>query len=259
MKRVQVHVLQWDLFWEDPLKNRKKAEALIERIQGEKQVVLLPETFTTGFSVKSLHLAEAPDGETIQWMRTISAKYRIILAGSLLVHENGMYNNRLIWMQPDGHCVSYNKRHLFSYGGEGEVYHNGSERVIVQVNGLQICVNICYDLRFPVWSRQQKSDEYDALLYVANWPWKRNHAWETLLQARAIENQCYVLGVNRCGTDGTGIEYGGNSMVVDPLGQILHRLGPEEGVLSASLDKSVTEKCRNLFPFQRDKDAFQLM
>ena len=169
-----------------------------------------------------------------------------------------MYYNRLIWMQPNGQYGYYDKRHLFRYAGEDVEFSSGTRRFIARVNGLRICCLICYDLRFPVWSRLREANEYDVLLLVANWPAKRRLAWETLLQARAIENQCYVIGVNRTGQDANGLVYPGGSRLIDPLGKILLDAGEQPNILSARIDKNRVDDVRRQLPFQQDKDAFVL-
>jgi predicted amidohydrolase len=218
--------------------------------------------FSTGFSMNAERLAEGMDGPTVGWMRTMAAAKKIILTGSLIIKEEEQYCNRAIWMQPNGHCGWYNKRHLFAYAGEDKHYAAGRQRFIASVNGWRVALQVCYDLRFPVWSRQQfdaeKSFEYDVLLYVANWPQRRSLAWKTLLQARAIENQCYVIGVNRVGEDGNGIWHSGDSMVVDPLGEVLYHKADVEDVFTITLQKEALLQVRDKFPFWRDADAFEL-
>jgi predicted amidohydrolase len=240
----------------------------ISAIEGGGQIIILPEMFTTGFSMNPSRLAEKPDGATVSWMKEMAIQKKSIIAGSIIIEEgkeSKAYYNRLIWMQPNGEYGIYDKRHLFAYAGEDRQYTPGNQRVIFSVNGWRILPQICYDLRFPVWSRQQigREDEsikpeYDVIVYVANWPQKRKHAWRTLLMARAIENQAYVVGINRTGIDGNDIIYSGNSMVVDPLGEIIFE---EEGldiIKTVDLSKKHLQDCRNKFPFLRDSDSFQL-
>ena len=216
------------------------------------------------------------DGDTVQWMRDTARTHRIILAGSVIIGEGGRYYNRIIWMQPDGVYGFCDKRHLFGYAGEDAQYTAGDRRLIVQVKGWRICPLVCYDLRFPVWSRNtlsQLPDDrqdyalasreegagkglYDVLLYVANWPQRRSLAWKTLLQARAIENQSYCIGVNRIGKDGAGITYNGESSVFDPLGELLWQGADAEAVQTIELDKKILEETREHFPFLKDGDRF---
>jgi predicted amidohydrolase len=217
---------------------------------------VLPEMFSTGFSMAPGRLAESMDGDTLRWMRETAGRHKIILCGSLIIEENGSYFNRLVWMQPDGKCSSYDKRHLFAYAGEDGHYSAGQRKLIVQVKGWRICPMVCYDLRFPVWARNVPGSEYDVLLYAANWPERRSLAWKTLLQARAIENQAYCIGVNRVGTDGKNIAYSGDSSVFGPLGELLWQGPNVEAVHTVSLSRQVLEAARSQFPFLRDADNF---
>jgi predicted amidohydrolase len=220
--------------------------------------------FSTGFSMQPHLLAETMDGETVQWMKNIAQQKRIILTGSVIIEDEGNYYNRLIWMLPNGSFGCYNKRHLFAYAGEDERYTPGNKRLITSVKGWKINVQVCYDLRFPVWARQAPSApvenevEYDVLLYVANWPERRNHAWQTLLTARAIENQCYVIGVNRVGEDGNSINHCGNSTVIDALGNAMYSKMNEEGVFTVTLHKQPLHDIRSKYPFLQDADDFTI-
>ena len=225
-------------------------------------LVILPEMFSTGFSMKPSILAETMDGETIAWMKRMASSKKIILTGSIIIKDNEHYFNRLIWMLPNGTLGFYDKRHLFAFAGEDQHYTPGNKRLITSVNGWKINLQICYDLRFPVWARQQSNDEsteFDLLIYVANWPEKRNHAWKTLLTARAIENQSYVIGVNRVGEDGNQISHSGDSMLIDPLGNILFTKHFEEVVHSFELTKDTLNNTRNSFPFWKDADQFNIL
>ncbi len=268
-------LIQTALHWEDKAANRQMLEEKIKGIKEKTQVVLLPEMFSTGFSMKPETLAETMDGETVQWMKGIAAEKRVVLAGSLIIEESGAYYNRFIWMLPNGEHGFYNKRHLFAFAGEDKHYTAGTERFIASVNGWKINLMVCYDLRFPVWARQTSppaplqqvgeggkdanaSFEYDALIYVANWPERRNTAWKSLLQARAIENQCYVIGVNRVGEDGNGIYHSGDSTVIDPLGEILYHKKDEEDVFTITLNKEDLNTVREKFQFWRDRDDFNI-
>ena len=257
---LAVTLIQPHIVWEDKPANLAHYEALIAGIVGRKEVVVLPEMFATGFSMDAARLAEGMDGETVAWMQEVAQRYRIILTGSVIIEEGGHYFNRLIWMQPDGRHFHYDKRHLFSLAGEEKVYTAGERRVIVSVKGFRICLQVCYDLRFPVWSRQQGEELFDVLLYVANWPERRALAWKTLLQARAIENQCYCIGVNRVGNDGNGISHSGDSAAISPLGEVLWQqgLGVEE-VQTVLLERGVLTEVREKLPFWKDGDAFVLV
>jgi predicted amidohydrolase len=262
MSSLCVSLIQSSLFWEDKKRNLAMLEEKIMSISEKTNLVILPEMFSTGFSMKPLDLAETMDGETIGWMKRIASTKKIILTGSLIIKDNGHYFNRLIWMLPNGTLGFYDKRHLFAYAGEDQHYTAGAKRLITSVNGWKINLQICYDLRFPVWARQQSnhnSPEFDLLIYVANWPEKRSHAWKTLLTARAIENQSYVIGVNRVGKDGNQIHHSGDSMVIDPLGNILFTKSQEEIVHSFELLKDTLNETRNQFPFWKDADQFNIL
>ncbi|MFN7540258.1 MAG: amidohydrolase [Bacteroidota bacterium] len=260
MGRLHCTLIQADLHWEDKEKNLLQLEQMLNN-KSPQELVILPEMFNTGFSMRPEVLAETMEGETVQWMRRMASRHRIILAGSLIIQENNQYFNRLIWMQPDGAMATYDKRHRFALAGEDQHFAAGEHRLVTQANGWRILWQICYDLRFPVWSRQQTLNrpEYDLLVYVANWPDKRAHAWRSLLIARAIENQCYVIGVNRVGTDGNGLEHLGDSMVVDPMGQVLVQLTGKPGTETVVLDKNVLEEIRSRLPFWKDADAFSII
>lgn len=262
MPAITFTLIQTTLHWEDKSANLQMLEEKIMAIKPPTQVVILPEMFSTGFSMKPETLAETMNGTTMQWMQKTAAAKKIILTGSIIIEEEGSYYNRAIWMQPNGKRGWYDKRHLFAFAGEHERYTAGRQRYIASVNGWKVALQVCYDLRFPVWSRQQfgeqKSFEYDVLLYIANWPQRRNTAWKTLLQARAIENQCYVIGVNRVGKDGNGIAHSGDSMVIDPLGEILYHKEAVEDIYTITLQKEPLQAIRQGFPFWRDADGFEL-
>ncbi len=237
-------------------------EAKIMGITENTNLVILPEMFSTGFSMKPSNLAETMEGETIAWMKRIAISKKIILTGSIIIEENGQFFNRLIWMLPNGNHGYYNKRHLFAFAGEDQHYTPGTKRLITSVNGWKINLQICYDLRFPVWSRQQsnnESPEFDLLIYVANWPERRSHAWKTLLSARAIENQSYVIGVNRVGEDGNQINHSGDSMLIDPIGNVLFTKQQDEVVQGFELNKEALQETRKKFPFWKDSDQFHIL
>ena len=261
--QLNITIVQSNLKWEDKKANLESFDKTIKGHNEKKEVVLLPEMFSTGFSMKPSVHAETMEGETVQWMKRVAAEQKIILAGSLMIKENNDYYNRLIWMLPNGEYGYYDKRHLFAYAGEDEQYTSGNKRLIASVKGWKVNLLVCYDLRFPVWSRQTvpkdeniEDAEYDVLVYVANWPEKRVHAWKTLLQARAIENQCYVVGVNRVGDDVNGNHYTGDSMIVDPLGQPLLHAGDQEGIFTYSLTLDHLKHVREKLPFLKDADPF---
>lgn len=258
MSKLTFTLIQSDLFWEDPAANRRQFEQKIKSIHEKKQIVILPETFNTGFSINPGKLGETMNGETVAWMKKIAQEEGIILVGSIMIQEKFKNYNRLLWVLPSGEIQYYDKRHRFSLGGEQDQFSAGERRVIVQVNGWRILLQICYDLRFPVYARQQNEDEYDAILYVANWPQKRIDAWNTLLKARAIENQCYTIGLNRVGEDGTELKYNGCSSIYDPLGQSLYYKEDVEDLFTITLDSELVKTIRNKLPFQKDKDSFSL-
>jgi omega-amidase len=261
MSSLTVTLIQTNLHWEDKQKNLKMFEEKINSIQQQTHIVFLPEMFSTGFSMKPEILAETMEGETIEWMKRTSAEKKVILCGSVIIKEDDLFYNRLIWMLPNGKFGTYDKRHLFCYAGEDQHYTPGKKRFIASVNGWKINLLVCYDLRFPVWARQQTLDapEFDLLVYVANWPERRSHAWRTLLQARAIENQCYVVGLNRIGVDGNNINHSGDSMVVDPLGEALYHKVNDEDVFTITLTQEHLQDVRTKFPFWKDADQFQII
>lgn len=261
MQSLAVSIIQSSLFWEDKSRNLAMLEQKIMAITEKTNLVVLPEMFSTGFSMKPAQMAETMEGETIAWMKRIAISKKIILTGSIIIEEDSQYFNRLIWMLPNGTMGYYDKRHLFAFAGEDQHYTAGKKRLITSVNGWRVHLQICYDLRFPVWARQQSSEtpEYDLLIYVANWPERRNHAWKTLLTARAIENQCYVIGVNRVGEDGNQIAHSGDSMIIDPLGTVLFSKEKEEVVHSVELTKESLNEIRSKFPFWKDADHFNIL
>ena len=270
MSSLIVTLVQSDLAWENRADNLRSFEEKIKNIKERTEVVILPEMFNTGFSMNPKKLAESMDGETVQWMKRLAKQKGVILTGSLIIEEAGNYFNRLVWMLPSGEFGVYDKRHRFGYAGEDQQFAAGNKRLIASVKGWRVNLQVCYDLRFPVWARQQviamndlpgSSDEfeYDVLIYVANWPERRMHAWTTLLQARAIENQCYTIGVNRVGKDGNDIGYNGNSMIVDPLGEIIYQKPESEDVFTYALNKEKLHDVRSKFPFLKDADSFQIL
>jgi predicted amidohydrolase len=269
MSTLSITTIQTNLLWEEKSANLQMLEQKIRGIEEKTEIVVLPEMFSTGFSMQTKLLAETMEGETVQWMKRVSRENAVILTGSIIIEEDGNYFNRIIWMLPNGLYGQYDKRHLFAYAEEDKYYKPGNKRLIASVKGWKINLQVCYDLRFPVWARQAPSQpppkgeeypnpEYDVLIYVANWPEKRSHAWKTLLCARAIENQCYVVGVNRVGSDGNNIYYSGNSLIIDPLGQVLYHMADEEDVFTITLQKEKLEEIREKFPFWKDADSFNI-
>jgi len=244
------------LNWQDAEANRVRFDKLITDDAAKSDLVVLPEMFTTGFTMDAATNAETMDGETIAWMRRVAGDRNITLCGSLIIADDDRFFNRLIWMSPDGHCEHYDKRHLFRMAGEEKHFAAGRQRKVFQLNGWKICPLICYDLRFPVWSRGVNA--YDLALYVANWPATRRSAWKMLLPARAIENQCFALGVNRIGTDGNDKRYSGDSVVHDYLGNIILECGDQACTETVCLDGDALERYRKKFPAYLDADTFKI-
>lgn len=261
MGDLSVTLVQTNLIWEDRKANLSMLEDKINSIKEKTHVVVLPEMFSTGFSMQPEKFGEEMNGESVAWMRRVANEKRVIVTGSIIIKENERFFNRLVWMLPNGQYGFYDKRHLFAYAGEDRHYTAGSERMIASVNGWKLNLQVCYDLRFPVWARQQCANgqpEYDVLVYVANWPQKRSTGWKALLQARAIENQCYVIGVNRVGNDGNEIAHSGDSCVIDPLGKMLTMASDEEALMTVVLQRSELDRIREQFQFLRDADAFEI-
>lgn len=255
MQDLTVAGLQYNIAWKDKRANLEQVERMLEGLKAD--IIVLPEMFQTGFCFEKEELAEdLQNSETFEWMREQSQASGAVLTGSFIVNENGRYFNRLIWMQPDGNYHQYDKKHLFSMSEEPNHFAPGTNKLLVEWKGWKICPMICYDLRFPVWIRNV--EHYDMALFVANWPKRRSMHWEKLLQARAIENQCYVVGVNRCGTDGNDIYHDGRSAIVNPLGEVLEEAIDESKVLLQTLSYEELKKTRRYMPFLRDADAFTL-
>lgn len=261
MSALTISLIQSVLHWEDKEANKKMFEEKMAGLKGKTEIILMPEMFTTGFTMRPQLFAEEMSAASVEWLRTCSAALRCIIAGSMIIKEGSDFFNRLIWMMPNGKHGHYDKRHLFGYSGEDKHYSAGNKRLITSVNGWKLNLQICYDLRFPVWARQssQAEPEYDILVYVANWPDRRISAWRSLLIARAIENQCYVIGVNRVGADGNGISHSGCSMVVDPLGEILYECKDKEDIFTITLQKETLNDIRTRFPFLKDGDDFRIL
>ncbi len=259
MSSLTITTIQTNLHWEDKAANLQMLEQKIFSVKEKTEIIVLPEMFSTAFSMQPEKFAETMDGDTVSWMKRIASEKKIILTGSIIIKENGHYFNRLIWMLPTGQYGMYDKRHRFAFAGEDEYYTAGTKRLVASVKGWKINLQVCYDLRFPVWARQASAAEYDVLIYVANWPERRSTAWKTLLQARAIENQCYVVGVNRVGNDGNGIFHSGNSMIIDPLGEILYHKKDEEDIFTLTLSKDNLQTIRQKFPFWKDADNFKII
>ena len=258
MSTLTITTIQTNLHWEDKAANLQMLEEKINSIKEKTEIVVLPEMFTTGFSMKPKELAETMDGETVQWMKRIAAAKKIILTGSVIIEDGGNYYNRLIWMTPEREYTYYDKRHLFSMGKENDHYTAGDEKVIVELKGWKIRLAICYDLRFPVWIRNQGS-EYDLLLIVASWPDQRMAHWRALIPARAIENQSYVVAVNRVGHDGNQVYHSGHSMCIDPFGNTVYYKPEDEDLYTFSIGYEELVKIRRAYPFLPDADNFTIV
>lgn len=265
MTQLRTTLVQCDLRWEDPEINcRRLEEQLGDLGSADTDLIVLPEMFATGFTMNSREMAQSmSSSSTVAWLSDQARQRDCVVTGSVAIEEDGQYFNRLIWAMPDGQLAHYDKRHLFRMAGEHQRYAMGDRRVIVELKGFRILLTVCYDLRFPVWLRQQPSTsapfEYDALLCVANWPAPRRHPWRVLLQARAIENLCAVIAVNRVGEDANGLSYAGDSMLLNARGEALIDGGDGEPMLvTASLDRDDLETFRQRFPAWQDADDFAL-
>ncbi len=258
MDNLKITVFQGYLFWENIDKNLQNISLKLSGIREKTDLIILPEMFNTGFSMNAGALAEPMEGKTMAWMHTVAKKYDCVVTGSLIIAEGSNYYNRLIWMQPNGDYKHYDKRHLFALGKEHDTCTAGTDKLIVELKGWKICPAICYDLRFPVWLRNVK-DTYDLLLIVANWPERRALHWRTLIPARAVENQCYVIGVNRVGHDGNEVYHSGDSTCIDPNGNVVYYKRDEEDVYTFTIQSHELIKARRAMPFLRDADDFNLV
>lgn len=254
---MKISLIQSDTIWEDKSRNFQNLLRLLTPLFDNTDLVILPEMFNTGFSMNPVLLGESPDGETLDWMKDISLKGNFGICGSYIVHENSNYYNRWVFVSPVDEIWHYDKHHLFSMGGENRCFTAGNSRLTFSFRGVKINPFICYDLRFPVWSRNRNSS--DLLIFAANWPSARNDVWITLLKARAIENQCFVAGTNRTGTDGTGVKYSGDSMIISPRGSILaSALNEEECFVTAEISIKDLSEFRKKFPVLNDSDDFTI-
>lgn len=257
LKSLRCLLIQAELFWADAQANRDHLETIARKHGPDCNLIVFPETFTSGFLGDIEAEPETMKGPTVAWMRDLATELSCVICGSAAIATEAGNTNRFLWVQPDGEVQFYDKRHLFSYGGEDKRYLAGNERRVFRYRGWRICPQVCYDLRFPVWCRFQ--DDYDLLLFVANWPEPRTAAWTVLLRARAIENQCYVIGVNRSGKDPRGYTYSGGSVVHDPLGKTLLDLGTGECNGIVTIELSEVGRIRGKLPFQQDADSFQIL
>jgi omega-amidase len=264
MNDLRVTLIQADTLWHDAAANQALYGALARSVAGQSDLIVLPETLLSGFSNDVTAQAQSMSGTGVAWMRELAADCGAVVTGSLVISEQGQVFNRLIWMRPDGRHAHYDKRHLFRMANEHERYAAGSQKLIVEIAGWRICPLVCYDLRFPVFIRNRFAQQdaaqrdYDALIFVANWPAARAHAWKTLLRARAIENLSYCVGVNRTGTDGNGLAYSGDSAALDFLGQTLVECGAQAQVVSTTLSWAALQAHRTRFPAYLDADDFVL-
>jgi omega-amidase len=263
MTPLRVSLVQGATRWHDAAANRAYYGAFARTLKGQSDLIVLPETFLSGFTNETLGNAETMDGVGMQWLRDLAAEIGTTITGSIVVREGDRCVNRLVWMRPDRTFATYDKRHLFRMAKEHERYAGGDARLVVELNGWRICPEVCYDLRFPVWLRNRYDRaagrfEYDLVLFVANWPSPRRHAWRTLLRARAIENLAYCVGVNRVGVDGNELHYAGDSGAFDFLGQPLVELGSQEQVVTVTLDPTALAAHRERFPAWMDADDFDI-
>lgn len=253
---MKIAIIQSDLYWEDASRNRKNFESKINQIDSEVNLVVLPEMFSTGFTMNAVEVAETMQSETVSWLQSLAKQKNFAITGSLIIVENEKYYNRMLFVFPSGEIQHYDKRHLFSLAGEDKFYTNGNKKVIVEYLDWKICLQVCYDLRFPVFARNVEN--YDLLLYVANWPKVRTNAWDSLLKARAIENLSYVLGVNRVGLDANNYEHIGHSQAIDFLGNFILEPQESEAVFIVELDKRIMLETREKLDFLSDKDIFEI-
>lgn len=250
MEQIRVATYQADIIWGDVEENLAAYEAVLEEMP-KVDILLLPEMFTTGFNMDAEALAEEMDGKTMQWLKAYSKMYEVVLVATLIIKEDNKFFNRLVWVQPDGKYYTYDKKHLFAMAGEHEVYTAGTDRLVLSWKGWKFCPLICYDLRFPAWARN--TEDFDVLIYLANWPEKRVEHWKTLLKARAIENQCYTIGVNRCGVDGNGFNYTGDSSVFSAQGELIYLGVNGAALMIHTLSKLHINETRKKLPFLADR------
>lgn len=254
---MKIAIIQSNLSWEEPETNRVHFYKKINEIEEQVDLIVLPEMFTSGFTMNPNQVAESMSGDSIKWLKNVARQRNCAIIGSVVIEEDGNYYNRLLFVFPSGEIETYDKKHLFSLAGEDEKYKAGKKKITVDYKGFRICPLICYDLRFPVFSRNV--EEYDILLYVANWPNTRINAWDILLRARAVENQCFTIGLNRIGQDSNQLTYNGHSQVIDLMGNYLLEPQEKEGVFIVELDKDQLISSRKKFNFLSDRDAFTLL
>jgi predicted amidohydrolase len=259
MDNLKITIFQGYLFWENTDKNLQNISLRLSGgIREKTDLIILPEMFSTGFTMDAEKLAEPMEGKTMQWMFKTAQQYDCVVTGSIIIEEDNRFYNRLIWMRPDGTYNHYDKRHLFALGKEHNTYTPGNKKLFVELNGWVICPVICYDLRFPVWLRNVGENPYDLLIVVANWPERRALHWRTLLPARAVENQTYVIGVNRVGHDGNEVYHSGDSTCIDPNGNVVYYKRDEDDVYTFSIIADEVKKARRALPFLKDADGFEI-
>lgn len=268
MNNLKISIIQTALHWENKEKNLLMFSQKINEIIESTDIIILPEMFTTGFSMNPNKFAEPMNGLTVNWMKAKAKEKMCVIVGSFICEENGKFYNRLVWISPDGNCKAYDKRHLFRMANEDKYYSAGEKKIIVELKGWKICPLVCYDLRFPVWSRNKQeinsneitNYEYDLLIYVANWPEIRSYPWKTLLLARAIENQSFVVGLNRVGNDGNEVYHSGDSAVINAKGVVMSKtMAHEESTETITLNYSELIAFRKLFPAMLDADSFEIL
>lgn len=257
MNDLRVCLVQAELEWEDRTKNLSLLYGMVKNVN-DVDLIVLPELFSTGFTMNAKDYAIEPNGDAVVWMKLLAKEKDACVTGSLIIKDGDKIYNRLYWVQPDGDIKTYDKKHLFTLAGEEKAFSAGNERLIVEYKGWRICPLVCYDLRFPVWCRNDV--DYDLLLFVANWPERRSYPWQQLLKARAIENLAYVVGVNRVGNDGNQIWHSGDSAVIDPLGVEVSEIKPgKPSATTVTLSKEALQKTRKSFSFLADRDAFKIL
>lgn len=259
MADLTITLIQSNLHWEDIPANLDMFDYKVNQVPEDTQLIILPEMFNTGFSMNVEYTHEEMDSRTMQWMAKKAREKDAVVVGSLVIKEGGNYYNRLVWMKPDGNYRTYDKRHLFRLGQEHENFTKGTDRWVEELNGWRICPMVCFDLRFPVWCRNDHDLNYDLILFIANWPERRSFHWSQLLIGRAIENQCYVVGVNRVGNDGNGVYHSGDSAVHNPLGEEVVKQSHDEVIKTVSLEKEKISEVREKFPFLLDREAFRFV
>jgi omega-amidase len=259
MEDLKITTIQTTLYWEQVDQNLLHFAEMIDEIE-DSDIIILPEMFTTGFTMNPEKLAEEHGGKGLQWMLQKAKEKNAVIVGSISVKDNSNYYNRLYWAKPDGSYECYDKRHLFRMGNEHQHYTAGNKKLVIDYKGWKVCPLVCYDLRFPVWSRNVNENTYDVLIYVANWPEIRSYPWKQLLIARAIENQAYVIGVNRVGEDGNGIDHSGDTCVINPRGEIINKTQPhQDKVETLALTYTYLQEFRKAFPVMLDGDEFELI